>query len=72
MCEVTPEYLLSTKAGKEFPGSMGPKIQAALNFVQRSARSDVYAAIGDLRDTQHILSNAAGTFIRKNVEGGVR
>ena len=72
MCEVTPEYLLSTKAGKEFPGSMGPKIQAAINFVQRSARSDVYAAIGDLRDTQHILSNAAGTFIRKNVEGGVR
>lgn len=72
MCEVTPEYLLSTKAGKEFPGSMGPKIQAAINFVQRSERSDVYAAIGDLRDTEHILSNAAGTLIKKHVEGGVR
>jgi len=72
MCEVTPEYLLSTKAGKDFPGSMGPKIQAAINFVQRSTRSEVYAAIGDLRDTEHILSNAAGTFIKKNVEGGVR
>jgi carbamate kinase len=72
MCEVTPEYLLSTKAGKEFPGSMGPKIQAAINFVQRSTRSDCYAAIGDLRDTEHILSNAAGTFIKKHVEGGVR
>jgi len=72
MCEVTPEYLLSTKAGKEFPGSMGPKIQAAINFVQRSTRNDCYAAIGDLRDTGHILSNAAGTFIKKNVEGGVR
>ena len=36
MCEVTPEYLLSTKAGKDFPGSMGPKIQAAINFVERS------------------------------------
>lgn len=72
MCEVTPQYLLSTKAGKEFPGSMGPKIQAAINFVQRSERSDAYAAIGDLRDTQHILSNAAGTLIKKHVEGGVK
>ena len=72
MCEVTPEYLLSTKAGKEFPGSMGPKIQAAINFVQRSVREECYAAIGDLRDTEHILSNAAGTFIKKHVEGGVR
>ena len=72
MCEVTPEYLVSTKAGKEFPGSMGPKIQAAINFVLRSTRNDCYAAIGDLRDTEHILSNAAGTFIKKHVEGGVR
>ena len=72
MCEVTPEYLLSTKAGKEFPGSMGPKIQAAINFVQRSVREECYAAIGDLRDTEYILSNAAGTFIKKHVEGGVR
>jgi len=72
MCEVTPEYLLSTKAGKEFPGSMGPKIQAAINFVQRSRRSSAYAAIGDLRDTEHILSNGAGTLIKKHVEGGVR
>ena len=72
MCEVTPEYLLSTKAGKDFPGSMGPKIQAAINFVERSVRPECYAAIGDLRDTQFILSNAAGTFIKKSVAGGVR
>jgi hypothetical protein len=51
---------------------MGPKIQAAINFVLRSSRNDVYAAIGDLRDTEHILSNAAGTFIKKDVPGGVR
>lgn len=72
MCEVTPEYLLSSKTGKEFPGSMGPKIQAAINFVQRATRSEVYAAIGDLRDTPRILPNAAGTLIKKHVEGGVK
>jgi len=72
MSEVTPEYLLNTKAGINFPGSMGPKIQAVINFIQRSSRDDVFAAIGDLQDANEILSNNAGTIIRKNVEGCVK
>jgi carbamate kinase len=72
MAEVTPEYLVNTKAGKNFPGSMGPKIQAVINFVQRSSRDDVYAVIGDLRDTEEILLLNAGTIIKKNVDGGVK
>lgn len=72
MAEVTPEYLVNTKAGKNFPGSMGPKIQAVINFVQRSSRDDVYAVIGDLKDTEEILLLNAGTIIKKNVDGGVK
>lgn len=72
MAEVTPEYLINTNAGLSFPGSMGPKIQAVINFVQRSARDDVYAIIGDLKDTEAIISFNAGTIIKKNVEGSVK
>ena len=46
---------------------MGPKIQAAINFVQNSAaagRKGVWAAIGDLRDAAKIVSNEEGTIIR--------
>jgi hypothetical protein len=49
------------------PGSMGPKIQAAIDFVQISAlngRKNVWAAIGDLRDAAKIISNEEGTIIR--------
>jgi len=72
MAEVTPEYLIKSNAGKCFPGSMGPKIDAVINFVQRSCRSDVFAAIGDLKDAEYILANEKGTIIRKNVEGSVK
>lgn len=71
MAAVTPEYLLGTKAGKNFPGSMGPKIEAAINFVQNSKNPDAWAAIGDLKDAEKIVSNEEGTIIRKEVEGSV-
>lgn len=68
----TPEYLLGTKAGKKFPGSMGPKIEAAIKFVEQSSNPDAWAAIGDLRDAADIMSNGEGTIVRKsNVPGGV-
>lgn len=72
MAEVTPEYLINTNAGINYPGSMGPKIVAVINFIQRSTRDDVYAVIGDLSDTTEILSMNAGTIIKKNVIGGVK
>jgi carbamate kinase len=61
-----------TKAGAEFPGSMGPKIQAAINFVEGSAanKPDAFAVIGDLRDAGDLLSNLQGTTIRRDGVGG--
>lgn len=71
MAEVSVDYLLKTNAGKKFPGSMGPKINAVINFIQRSSRHDIFAAIGDLNDAEDILTNNAGTIIRKHLEGDV-
>jgi carbamate kinase len=48
---------------------MGPKIQAAIDFVQNSAlagRKNAWAAIGDLRDAAKIISNEEGTMIRND------
>jgi carbamate kinase len=61
----SPEYLLGTKAGKAFPGSMGPKIQAAIDFVMNSNKDGAWAAIGDLRDASKIFGNEEGTLIKK-------
>jgi len=33
LVEATHEYLLGTKAGKNFPGSMGTKIEAIVEFL---------------------------------------
>jgi carbamate kinase len=71
MAECTPEYLLGTKAGKSFPGSMGPKVQAAVDFVQNSKKPDAWAAIGDLKDMAAILEGKEGTVIKDDVTGGV-
>mmetsp|Transcript_955 Transcript_955/g.2748 ORF Transcript_955/g.2748 Transcript_955/m.2748 type:complete len:374 (-) Transcript_955:63-1184(-) len=71
MSEVTPEYLLGTKAGKKFPGSMGPKIQAAIDFVQQSKRPGAWAAIGDLKDVADILAGKEGTVVKTDVSEGV-
>jgi carbamate kinase len=71
MKRASPEYLLGTKAGKNFPGSMGPKIQAAIDFVTNSKKEGVWAAIGDLKDAAKIFSNEEGTVVREDVEEGV-
>ena len=71
MKRASPEYLLGTKAGKNFPGSMGPKIQAAIDFVQNSKKDGVWAAIGDLKDASKIFSNEEGTLVSDDVEEGV-
>ena len=67
MKQVTPDYLLGKKAGKQFPGSMGPKIQAAIDFVTHSKHEHAWAAIGDLKDASKIYSNEEGTMIKKIV-----
>ena len=46
------------------PGSMGPKVQAAIEFVERSGGS---AGIGTLEDATAILNGEAGTLISKEV-----
>eukprot|EP00804_Cyclotella_cryptica_P014495 CCRYP_004810-RA/>CCRYP_004810-RA protein AED:0.12 eAED:0.12 QI:169/1/1/1/1/1/4/291/362 len=71
MKRASPEYLLGTKAGKNFPGSMGPKIQAAIDFVSNSKKKGVWAAIGDLKDAAKIFNNEEGTVVREDVEEGV-
>lgn len=69
MKTVTPEYLLGTKAGAKFPGSMGPKIEAAISFVQNSRHEHAWAVIGDLKDAAKLLSNEEGTMVTKKIPG---
>eukprot|EP00931_Biecheleriopsis_adriatica_P074262 TRINITY_DN48362_c0_g1_i1.p1 TRINITY_DN48362_c0_g1~~TRINITY_DN48362_c0_g1_i1.p1 ORF type:complete len:396 (-),score=72.43 TRINITY_DN48362_c0_g1_i1:52-1176(-) len=64
-------YLLGSKAGSKFPGSMGPKIEAAIDFVTNSSDPNAFAAIGDLNDAKDIFDNKAGTIIKKDVPGDV-
>ena len=71
MSEATPEYLKGTKAGKKFPGSMGPKIEAAINFVENSKKPGVWAAIGDLKDAAAIVKGEEGTVVKNDVKEGV-
>jgi carbamate kinase len=53
--EVTPDEL----AGRKFPaGSMGPKVEAAVRFTQKTGNR---AAIGSLDDTTGIVAGKAGT-----------
>lgn len=67
----SPEYLEGTKAGKKFPGSMGPKIQAAIDFVHNSKKEGAWAAIGDLKDAGKIFNNEQGTVVKEDVPEGV-
>jgi carbamate kinase len=69
MQAVTLDYLLGTKAGKKFPGSMAPKVEAAIAFVKQSTKPGAWAAIGDLKDAAKILSNEEGTMIKKTLPG---
>lgn len=72
MKEATPEYLKGTEAGQKFPGSMGPKVNALIDFVERSSKPGVWAAVGDLKDVAKIVNGEEGTFIKNEVEGGVQ
>lgn len=72
MMAATPEYLKGTEAGQKFPGSMGPKVNALINFVERSNKSDAWAAVGDLKDVAKIVSGEEGTSIKNEVNGGVQ
>lgn len=72
MKEASPEYLEGIKAGSKFPGSMGPKIKAAIDFVRQSKKKGVWAAIGDLKDTPRILNGEEGTVVRDDVKEGVQ
>lgn len=67
----TPEYLKGTKAGQKFPGSMGPKVMAAIDFVEQSKKKGVWAAIGDLKDVAAIIEGKEGTYIKEDVSEGV-
>ncbi len=58
---------ISPQAIKAFsfaPGSMGPKVQAAIEFVEHSGGS---ACIGTLADATAIMNGEAGTLISKEV-----
>lgn len=72
MMEATPEYLKGTKTGQKFPGSMGPKVNALIDFVERSNKPGVWAAVGDLKDAAKIVTGEEGTFIRNKVDNGVQ
>lgn len=68
----TPEYLKGTGAGQKFPGSMGPKVNALIDFVEGSKKKGVWAAVGDLNDAAKIVTGEEGTFIMEDVPEAVK
>jgi carbamate kinase len=56
----TPELL---RALEFSAGSMGPKVQAAIQFVEATGRR---AAIGGLTDIQRIVAGTAGTQVSRD------
>ena len=71
MKAVTPKYLKARKTGQKFPGSMGPKISAAISFVEGSVKPNAWAIIGDLNDAAELMSGAKGTKVCKDVPDDV-
>lgn len=62
--ETTPDEL----DAKDFPaGSMGPKVDAAVEFVRKSGKP---AAIGALADLTEMLAGRAGTLVRPDGTAG--
>jgi len=53
------------QAGEFPPGSMGPKIQAAIDFVERSRRPGAAALITDPANLTAALAGRGGTWIRR-------
>ncbi len=65
LIDPTIEYLEELIENKEFPaGSMGPKVQAIVNFVKESNK-DVEACIVSLDNAALALEGKAGTWVRK-------
>jgi carbamate kinase len=71
MKAVTPKYLKARKTGQKFPGSMGPKISAAISFVEGSVKPNAWAIIGDLNDAAELMSGAKGTKVCRDVPDDV-
>jgi len=71
MKAVSASYLRETKAGAKFPGSMKPKVEAAIDFVENSPKPGAWAALGDLKDASKIVLHQEGTLIKKQVDGNV-
>jgi carbamate kinase len=59
----TPEALVATQFAE---GSMGPKVQAACSFVERTGG---IAAIGSIADTPALLQGTAGTTVTQDASG---
>jgi carbamate kinase len=59
----TPEALA---AGGFAEGSMGPKVRAACQFVERTGR---HAAIGSIHDTEKLVRGEAGTIVALDAAG---
>ncbi|WP_018650888.1 carbamate kinase [Actinobacillus capsulatus] len=57
---------LEKLAGEFAPGSMGPKVQAVINFVKATGKD---AAIGSLSDIQDIVAGKAGTRVTNSISG---
>ncbi|KAH8054772.1 hypothetical protein JL722_8720 [Aureococcus anophagefferens] len=67
---VTPQFLVARKSGQAFPGSMGPKVNACIDFVTRSAVPGAWAIIGDLNDAAELMAGTKGTLIKATRPGG--
>ncbi|WP_322961939.1 hypothetical protein RRG51_03955 [Mycoplasmopsis cynos] len=62
--EVNKEQLLKYIDEKQFaPGSMLPKVQAAIKFVEEGGKA---AYIGDLKDLEDIIAGKIGTKVTLN------
>ena len=51
---------------------MGPKVNAAIDFVVNSKKPGVWAAIGDLKDAAAIVQGTEGTYVKEDVKEGVK
>jgi carbamate kinase len=61
---VTPERLFTLM--DHFPaGSMGPKVESAMEFVHLTSG---WCAIGNLKEADKILAGEAGTMVRNNAD----
>ena len=59
LARATPTEL---RAGAFAAGSMGPKVEAACDFVEQTGRR---AAIGALADIERIIDGGAGTLVER-------